>query len=126
MQRPRTYNRISTRNFVQLRRAHMADDPKSHEDELASAVAAAKKKPDDFARWDRVEELLDSAQRPEPVSDLFTSTLVKGATPDLVAELGQRGVRFYETWYGEGSAELVRWLEQVSTVDPQAQWAFER
>ena len=104
----------------------MADDPKSHDDELASAIAAAKKKPQDFARWDRVEELLDSAQRPEAVSELFTSTLVKGSTPDMVSELGPRGVRFYETWFGEDSKELVRWLEQVSAIDPQSQWAFER
>ena len=104
----------------------MADDPKSHDDELASAIAAAKKKPSDFPRWDRVEELLDSVQRPDPVSELFTSVLVKGATPDMVSDLGPRGVRFYETWYGEGSAELIKWLEQVNTIDPQAPWAFER
>ncbi|HMI92657.1 MAG TPA: hypothetical protein VK509_14880, partial [Polyangiales bacterium] len=104
----------------------MPDDPKSHDDELASAIAAAKKKPSDFARWDRVEELLDSVQRPDPVSELFTSTLVKGATPDMISELGPRGVRFYETWYGEGSAELVRWLEQINAIDPQVPWAFER
>jgi tetratricopeptide (TPR) repeat protein len=106
----------------------MADDQAQPErrDELGTAIAAVKQNPKDRARWEHVEELLESTQRTDDVSALFRA-LIGGALPkDTLADVGQRGLRFYETWYGEDSAELGEWLQSVLAIDPHAQWAFER
>jgi tetratricopeptide (TPR) repeat protein len=105
----------------------MPEDQASREpsQELAAAIAAVAQNPKERARWDRVEELLDSAQQPEAVSELFQNTL-GSLSPDLIADVGQRGVRFYETWFGGDSDALIVWLERVRAADPRAQWAFER
>ncbi len=104
----------------------MADDKKSLEDELASAIAAAEKKPADLARWERVEALLEEHERPADVAELFMRALGKKLEPTLLAELGERGVRFFETWFGDDSKELASFLERVLVVSPSAEWAFER
>lgn len=106
----------------------MAEDHAGGEQsqELAAAIAAVQQSPKERARWDRVEELLEVSQQPDVVSELFKGTLGELHAPELVAEVGQRGVRFYETWYGQDSAELIAWLERVRSADPRAQWAFER
>jgi hypothetical protein len=98
---------------------------RDHSEELAAAIAAVTQNPKERARWDRVEELLESAQQPDAVSELFQNTL-GGLSPDLIADVGQRGVRFYETWFGHDSNALIAWLERVRAADPRAQWAFER
>src|SRR5262245_47366117 len=95
-------------------------------DELASAIKAVKQNPKDRARWDRVEDLLESHQRPAEVSELFRLVIAKGHSAELISEIGQRGLRFYETWFGEDSKELRHWLERVLQAEPQAHWAFER
>ncbi len=106
----------------------MADDQAQSEntDELASAIALAKQHPKQSARWDRVEELLEDVQRPADVSELFRHVIGKRLSGELLTEIGQRGVRFYETWFGEDSQELRDWLERVLHAEPGAQWAFER
>ncbi|MGD8862270.1 MAG: hypothetical protein PVI30_19820, partial [Myxococcales bacterium] len=105
----------------------MPDDQQNPaSDELSSAIDAVRANPQDDALWDRVEDLLDAAQRPTDVSELFSEVLAGDLSADRASEIGQRGVRFFETWYGEDSAGLPRMLERVLEVDPSAEWAFER
>jgi tetratricopeptide (TPR) repeat protein len=113
---------------AQLARVSMADDQASSQstDELASAIALVKQNPKERQRWELVEDLLESAQRPADVSELFRSVLGKKLSSELLADVGQRGVRFYETWFGEDSKELREWLERVLHAEPKAEWAFER
>src|SRR5690349_8827437 len=96
------------------------------EGELSTAIAAALDSPNDAAAWDRVDEALDRQQQPELVAPIYAEVIKPGASRELIAEIGQRGLRFFETWFGESSAELPAFLEHVLTVDPRANWAFER
>lgn len=96
-------------------------------DALSVAIEAARKSPDNPAHWELVEELVDTAQRPSDVRELFRDVL---DTPKLPAEvasaIGQRAVRFYEAWYGEDAGDLAQLLLRVLEKDQQADWAFER
>jgi len=108
----------------------MADDDvqQSGPDELSTAIEAVRDEPQEAERWDRVEELLDTIERPDDVSALFQSVLGgnDGLDAEVIDEVAQRGVRFYETWYGEDSNELPKLLERVLALQPEATWAFER
>jgi len=95
-------------------------------EDMTIAIEAVKAAPEDDAKWDHVEEVLDAVQRPTDVSELFTSVLSEQIEPELASNVGQRAVRFYESWYGEDSAELPTMLERVLKIDPDAEWAFER
>jgi len=96
-------------------------------DALTTAIEAVKREPDNDQHWELVEELVDSAQRPSDVRELFRTVLSKD---DLVArvasQIGQRAVRFYEAWYGDDSRELADLLSKVVEIDAGASWAFER
>ena len=94
--------------------------------ELLIAIEAVRDAPDEAANWDRVEALVDEAQRPTDVSELFRSVLTPEMSAELVTDIGQRAVRFYESWYGEESQGLPETLERVLEIDPNAHWAFER
>ena len=106
----------------------MAEEQASTEsaDELASAIALVKQNPREPSRWERVEELLESAQRPADVSELFLGVLGKRLSAEHLNDIGQRGMRFYEAWFGEESKELRHWLSRMLQADPKAEWAFER
>ena len=107
----------------------MADDQAQAErprDDLGTAIAAVQQNPTDRARWERIDELLEGSQRPDEVSALFRALIGKPLSDGALADIGQRGLRFYETWYGEDSKELGEFLERVLAIDAQAQWAFER
>jgi tetratricopeptide (TPR) repeat protein len=107
----------------------MANDrgaPADASGELAAAIRAVENAPGDASRWERVEELTESEQQPDPVAAMFRRVLAGKLTPELASELGRRAVRFFETWYGEQSADLATSLERVLEIDPAAQWAFER
>ncbi|HKU43417.1 MAG TPA: hypothetical protein VJR89_34885, partial [Polyangiales bacterium] len=96
-------------------------------DALSTAIEAVKREPDNDQHWDLVEELVDSAQRPSDVRELFRSVLYKrdlGARS--ASQIGQRAVRFYEAWYGDDSKELAELLMKVVELDKSAAWAFER
>jgi tetratricopeptide (TPR) repeat protein len=94
--------------------------------ELKAAIEAARKAPHDAARWDRVEELLDQTQTPDAVSELYQQVLAATEDAELATDVGQRGVRFYESWYGEDHAGLPTLLTRVLELDPNADWAFAR
>ena len=98
----------------------------SEQQELQSAIEAVKQTPDDDSHWDRVEALIDAAQRPSDVSALFRDVLNRDLSAELASDIGKRAVRFYETWYGEDSVALPDTLERVLEMDPHAEWAFER
>jgi tetratricopeptide (TPR) repeat protein len=96
-------------------------------DALSTAIEAVKREPDNDQHWELVEELVDSAQRPSDVRELFRSVLHKrdlGAR--AASQIGQRAVRFYEAWYGDDSRELAELLIKVVEIDGGADWAFER
>jgi tetratricopeptide (TPR) repeat protein len=96
-------------------------------DALTTAIEAVKREPDNDQHWELVEELVDSAQRPSDVRELFKSVLSKDDLAARVAsQVGQRAVRFYEAWYGDDSRELADLLSKVVTIDAGAAWAFER
>ena len=96
-------------------------------DALSTAIDAVKREPDNDQHWELVEELVDTAQRPSDVRELFRSVLHKrdlGAR--AASQIGQRAVRFYEAWYGDDSKELAELLLKVVEIDGSAAWAFER
>ncbi len=94
---------------------------------LAAAIDAARREPQNDARWELVEELADSAQRPTDARALFHAVLEqKNIAADVASLVGQRAVRFYEAWYGDDATELPQLLARVLEIDPGAHWAFER
>ena len=96
-------------------------------DALSTAIDAARKEPAKRENWDLVEELVDGAQRPSDVRELFRDVLRGSEIPPAVAaEVGQRAVRFYEAWYGDDSTDLAELLSRVLERDSSAAWAFER
>ena len=104
---------------------HASSRPQS--DALSSAIEAARQNPANTESWDLVEELVDDVQRPSDVRELFRDVLNAGQLPsDLVTEVGQRAVRFYEAWYNDDSTELAELLTRVLERDGRADWAFER
>jgi tetratricopeptide (TPR) repeat protein len=104
---------------------HASSRPES--DALSSAIEAARQNPGNTDNWDKVEELVDDVQRPSDVRELFRDVLNVGELPpDLVTEVGQRAVRFYENWYNDESTELAELLTRVLERDHRADWAFER
>ena len=104
---------------------HASSRPES--DALSSAIEAARQNPANTESWDLVEELVDDVQRPSDVRELFRDVLNAGGLPsELVTEVGQRAVRFYEAWYNDDSTELAELLTRVLERDGRADWAFER
>ncbi len=96
-------------------------------DALMTAIEAVKREPDNDQHWELVEELVDTAQRPSDVRELFRTVLSKDDLAARVAsQVGQRAVRFYEAWYGDESRELADLLAKVVAHDVSADWAFER
>ena len=80
-------------------------------DALSTAIEAARESPDNTAHWELVEELVDTAQRPSDVRELFREVLQAPKLPaEVASDVGQRAVRFYEAWYGEDSSELAELL----------------
>ena len=106
----------------------MAQKPvvKERPDELSTAIAAVEDAPSDLGAWDRLDEALERQQRPEEVTPLYMNALREGMAHELVSEIGQRGVRFFETWFGESSSELPAFLQRLLAIEPRAHWAFER
>lgn len=96
-------------------------------DALSSAIDAVKREPANDQHWELVEELVDTAQRPSDVRELFRTVLNQNDLKAEVASLiGQRAVRFYESWYGDEQRELAELLHRVFERDNSADWAFER
>lgn len=94
--------------------------------DLEAALESARSNPTQAARWDALEALAETLQRPDDVSQLFREVLATDIDAALASELGQRAVRFQETWFGEDSRELPVLLERVLVVDSEAEWAFQR
>lgn len=103
-----------------------APNENARPDELSTAIAAVEDAPSDLGAWDRLDEALERVQRPEDAAACYLAALRADTPRELLHEIGQRGVRFFETWFGEGSSELPSFLERVLKLDPRAHWAFER
>jgi len=94
--------------------------------QLESALQSARTDPSSAAHWEKLENIAETLQRPTDVSQLFRSVLDATEDVGLASELGQRAVRFQEAWFGEDSSELPELLKRVLTIDPEAEWAFQR
>src|ERR1700759_1915047 len=95
-------------------------------DALSTAIAAAKQHPESPSNWDLVEELVDTAQRPSDVRELFRDVLKQSElSPQVASDVGKRAIRFYESWYGDDNKELAELLARVVAQDKSADWAFE-
>lgn len=92
---------------------------------LETALAAAHEQPDVSVAWDRAEDLARQIQRPRDVADAHRRALALPLSVEAVTALGERGVAFQEEWF-EDVEGVVRILERVLEVDPQADWAFNR
>ena len=66
----------------------MPDDaPNESSQQLATAIEAVKDHPDDVAGWDRVEDLVDSVQRPTDVSELFKGVMQDELPAELASDI---------------------------------------
>lgn len=93
---------------------------------LEEALGAASASPEDDARWDELEELAESLQKPDEVGALYRDVLARSLSTELAESLGRRAVGFHEEWFGEESPHLVDVLTRVLAVDPGADWALQR
>ncbi|MDQ3037297.1 MAG: hypothetical protein M3Y87_33190, partial [Myxococcota bacterium] len=93
---------------------------------LVEALGAAEASPDDDARWDELEELADTLQRPDEVGALYRDVLARAHAPELAERLARRAVGFHDEWFGDESPHLVDVLTRVLAVDPGADWALQR
>ncbi|AKF05991.1 Membrane protein in colicin uptake-like protein [Sandaracinus amylolyticus] len=93
---------------------------------LEEALAAASAAPEDEGRWDELEELAESLQRPDEVGALYREALGRTLPADVAERLGRRAVGFHEEWFGEESPHLVDVLTRVLSLDPGADWALQR
>src|SRR5687768_3249855 len=103
-----------------------AQNTHSSDDRLTTAIARARKKPEEPGVWDALDELAASTQRPDEIAKAYRDVLTTELGPTLLAELGQRAVQFHEEWYGEGDKGLNDVLGRVLDADPNAEWAFQR
>ena len=92
---------------------------------LATAVRAAREMPEVAPLWDRAEELTRALTRPDDVAALYEEVLARPLERAPALAIGERAVQFYEEWFDD-SARVVRVLERVLEIDPNADWAFDR
>ena len=92
---------------------------------FVTVLAAANEQPGVIRFWDQAEQLARELQRPREVADAYGRALAQSSAVGVVTLLGERGVAFQEEWF-EDPAGVVRILERVLEVDPQAEWAFGR
>jgi tetratricopeptide (TPR) repeat protein len=92
---------------------------------LLTALRALDEHPNAFKLWDTAEELARELKTPGGVADAYLAVIGKKLLPDEAMELGQRAVSFHEEWFDD-AARIVNVLERVLTIDPAADWAFDR
>jgi len=90
-----------------------------------AVLEATQEQPDVAEFWDQAEQLARELNRPDDVAAAYARTLARPVSAETVTFLGERGVAFQEEWF-EDTAGVVRILERVLEVDPQADWAFGR
>lgn len=92
---------------------------------LVTTLRAVDGHPASLALWDAAEELARQLKTPAGVADAYFRVIGKKLSPEDAMELGQRAVAFHEEWFDD-AARVVAVLERVLTLDPAADWAFDR
>jgi len=93
--------------------------------ELSKALAAARKKPEDSAVWDRLDELCRDLDRPEEAAALYSEVMESKAPVDVRVEVGLRAADFCEEWF-ENTEPVLEMLSRVLSMVPTHKVAFER
>ena len=101
----------------------MSTDPR--EEDLARCLREASEDPTDDARWDALEDAARALQRPDEVETLYHDVLGRPLPPEAFTALAQRAMTFHDEWSSD-TETVVRLLDRVVTVDPNARWAFDR
>ena len=92
---------------------------------LLTTLRGLDEHPDALALWDAAEELARELKTPGGVADAYVAVIGKKLSPEDAQELGQRAVAFHEEWFDD-AARIVGVLERILTIDPAADWAFDR
>jgi len=93
--------------------------------ELSKALAAARKKPDDAAVWDRLDEICRDLDRPEEAAALYSEVMESKAAVDVRVAVGLRAADFCEEWF-ENTEPVLEMLSRVLSMVPNHKLAFER
>ncbi|HEX7663939.1 MAG TPA: tetratricopeptide repeat protein [Polyangiaceae bacterium] len=92
---------------------------------LLTTLRALDELPATLTLWDTAEELARELKTPGGVADEYFRVIGKKLTPEEAMDIGQRAVAFHEEWFDD-AARVVGVLERVLTIDPAADWAFDR
>ncbi|WP_437731692.1 tetratricopeptide repeat protein [Sorangium sp. So ce1335] len=97
---------------------------------LEVALRAVSELPGELALWDRLEDLGRRANQPERVAAAYAAALDgagAGAAlpPDVIEEIGRRGVEHHEEWFDAPEAALAL-LRRLVELVPGSLWGFER
>ncbi|WP_438023835.1 tetratricopeptide repeat protein [Sorangium sp. So ce233] len=97
---------------------------------LEVALRAVAELPGELALWERLEDLGRRAKQPERVAAAYAAAL-DGAgagaalAPDVIEEIGRRGVEHHEEWFDAPEAALAL-LRRLVELVPGSLWGFER
>ncbi|MGK3986087.1 tetratricopeptide repeat protein [Sorangium sp. So ce136] len=95
---------------------------------LEVALRAVAELPGELALWDRLEDLGRRAKQPERVAAAYAAALDDAGAalaPDVIEELGRRGVEHHEEWFDAPEAALAL-LRRLVELVPGSLWGFER
>jgi len=93
--------------------------------ELSKALGAVRKKPEDPAVWDRLDELCRDLDRPEEAAALYSEVMESKAPVDVRVAVGLRAADFCEEWF-ENTEPVLEMLSRVLAMVPNHKLAFER
>ncbi|MGK3959599.1 tetratricopeptide repeat protein [Sorangium sp. So ce118] len=95
---------------------------------LEVALRAVSELPGELALWDRLEDLGRRAKQPERVAAAYAAALDDAGAalaPDVIEEIGRRGVEHHEEWFDAPEAALAL-LRRLVELVPGSLWGFER
>ncbi|XYH95325.1 tetratricopeptide repeat protein [Sorangium sp. So ce1128] len=95
---------------------------------LEVALRAVSELPGELALWDRLDDLGRRAKQPERVAAAYVAALDDAGAalaPDVIEEIGRRGVEHHEEWFDAPEAALAL-LRRLVELVPGSLWGFER
>lgn len=92
---------------------------------LGFALRGAEAAPSELELWRFAERTAGNLAKPEPVADSYARVFERGVAPELADKLGRMMVDFHEEWFDDPE-RIVRLLERVLSLCPNAGWAFDR
>ncbi|WP_437686930.1 tetratricopeptide repeat protein [Sorangium sp. So ce176] len=97
---------------------------------LEVALRAVAELPGELALWERIEDLGRRAKQPERVAAAYAAALDgagagEALPPDVIEEIGRRGVEHHEEWFDAPEAALAL-LRRLVELVPGSLWGFER